>query len=798
MMKRSISAACLAVIALAVVMLLTQEETGNQRVLEEMDPDVPVNLQATVSSIEPHSGPFTGDNEVVITGANMLSGGAADIHKVVVGGVESRIISASPNKIHLVLGHRSARIHNPGPADVAIVSRTMGQTVAHNLYSFNVPPRIIGVRPDNGPHEGGNEVVVRGRHLSAGKHDKVSVFIDGEKCKVLEQSRHHMRVLAAPRQHHSRRHTAHVVVKSAAYGKSKLRRSYTYNPAPAITHVSPVEGPSRGGNLLQIHGDMITSGGRVHEKVSVKVGGKNAEVVSFSPNSVLVKAPKQTQAGLVDIEVLSSLHGRSSKPMAYKYNSHPTITAVKPSKGQADGGDHIVIRGEHLGKGDVHHVYFGSRRGRVLRAAADGTEILVQTRRFSEDEEGTTVPVKLVSTAFGAVHSKGGFKVGKRGKILSISPQDGPCSGGTHVTITGQNLAEGNEAAGEIKATVASAPAKVVSQSAKQVVVKTSQCRLGSAKDVVTLFSPTAGNMRTPYSVKFQYNSLPRVQHITPGVGSFDGGTELLLKGERLCSGTCADLESIRVGNAVIRTFKIKSPRRIVFTAPSAQVAGGVGEKTVVIHSKRFGRTVVPQGFTINDSGAKGTVHPNNVPLQGGSTVTIEAPGLNIAGQASTFGVELAGVPARVVSVSSNRLVLTAGDATTFPQWRKEMAAQGLAGNVVVTATVGGKTFAKDLGLNFRYNPACNIEAVTSRPGAHAGEMTMLISGSNLGFSDESIMVDNVWAKVHRRERHGSNVFRHYVTVPHMAGDISLVEVKSRRSGHCVWHPLSSPTSTKM
>ena len=81
------------------------------------------------------------------------------------------------------------------------------------------------------------------------------------------------------------------------------------------------------------------------------------------------------------MQVRSTRHGRSVKPKAYKYNPTPLITEILPSGGQADGGDHITIRGRHLGKGDVKRVYVGSRQAHVLHSSADGREILIQTRR---------------------------------------------------------------------------------------------------------------------------------------------------------------------------------------------------------------------------------------------------------------------------------------------------------------------------------------------------------------------------------------------------------------------------------
>jgi hypothetical protein len=788
--------------ALLAVIVLVNEEGNIQsqqqlHILEEVDPDEPLNLEASISGIEPASGPFRGGNKVVISGTGLLAGGLADVRQVLVGGsTVQRVVSASPERIEVVLGKRSARIHNPGAAAVAIVSKTKGQTVADSLYTFHAPSRIVAVRPDNGPHEGGNEVVVRGRHLTAGEGDKTVVLIDGEPCETLHQGKHEIRVKVPRRLHSSRVHAALVEVQSAAMGKAKLRKSYTYNPAPVITHVTPREGPLEGGNKLRIHGDMLTSGeGRTHEKVSVKLDGVEAEVLSFSPNSVLVVTPaRKKQGGLVTITVTSSRHGSSKKPKAYRYHASPTITSLKPATGAADGGTHVMIRGQHLGKGDVSHVYFGNRRARVLSSSEDGTEVLVQTRQFSEADEGEALAVRIESATHGVVERKNAYAVGPRGQITGVHPLEGPCEGGTTITVSGQAFsAEGSM----LQATVAGSPAKVLSHTDTEALLQTKACPSGAAKGIIELSSTSMGKVTTPYSIKYEYNALPVAHRLTPSMGPYEGGTQVLLRGERLCHGDCSDLKSVRVGNAVITEFISKSPRRVIFTSPPASKAGRPGETTVVLHSAKYGRLVVPRGYTIAALGAQGAVHPANIPLQGGHTITIEAPGLGITGEATTFGVELAGVPAKVLSASATQIVVAAGDATKSKVWHPELAGTGISGDIVVTATVNGKTFAKDLGLLFRYNPSCSIEAVAVRPGAHGGELAVLIAGANMGYGDEHIIIDGAPAKIHRRERHAGNVYRHHATVPHTTSAVQLVELESQRAGKCKWElPTPSTVST--
>ena len=84
---------------------------------------------------------------------------------------------------------------------------------------------------------------------------------------------------------------------------------------------------------------------------------------------------------------------------AYRYHPRPEITSVKPALGSLTGGDHIFIRGKHLGKGDISRVYFGQRKARFLRSCVDGNHNPnpnpnPKARVLRSSEDGTEVLVE--------------------------------------------------------------------------------------------------------------------------------------------------------------------------------------------------------------------------------------------------------------------------------------------------------------------------------------------------------------------------------------------------------------------
>lgn len=450
------------------------------------------------------------------------------------------------------------------------------------------------------------------------------------------------------------------------------------------------------------------------------------------------------------------------------------------------GGDRVVIRGARLGRGDTNFVQICSRRARVLHADEDGTEITVQTRRFANDEAGSVCPVVVHSAIYGPASFRG-FQVHSPSRITAIQPQQGPCQGGTHLMIRGDNLLQRGDS--EMSVTVAGTPARVLRRTPHEILVQSSACLAGATQGVVQLSSKLLGKVSSPWGVKFRYNALPRLRGLRPATGSYQGGEQLELRGERLCVKSCEGVK-IQIGDATIQHFHRRGPRRLVFRSPSAKAVGGPGAHRVVLISPEMGRMVIPAAFEVRELGQEGLITPNNCPMEGCGSVVIEAPDVGYHPLASSYSVSLAGVPATVVSFASNRLVVIPGQPQHFKD-RVPPHTHGLQGDVVVTAQVEGKTLAKDLGIKFTYNPQCVIHTVATRQGPSPGTKIVLLAGENLGFGDEQILVDGTEALVHNRQRRGTNVRRHHLTVTHTGGEINLVELQSPRSGTCVWNHQS-------
>ncbi len=128
----------------------------------------------------------------------------------------------------------------------------------------------------------------------------------------------------------------------------------------------------------------------------------------------------------------------------------PQIYGVSPSSGRSSGGEIVNILGQNFGSvaSDLSVSFTDQdsavRLGTVVSVAPDGTQIQVETPRFStlplEEDRPQDV---TVSTVDGSVSLEDAFVVladNPTPEIASISPTAGPLEGGTLVTIFGSGF----------------------------------------------------------------------------------------------------------------------------------------------------------------------------------------------------------------------------------------------------------------------------------------------------------------------------------------------------------------------
>ncbi len=187
---------------------------------------------------------------------------------------------------------------------------------------------------------------------------------------------------------------------------------------PTISSVSPTTGPTSGGNSVVITGTGFTG------PTTVRFGGTATTFTLDSDTQITAIAPPG--AGTVNINVSNA--GGTSNGFPYTYVvTPPVIASIIPNFGPATGGNLVTLIG--TGFSGVTAVNFGATPATFFVGVSSTLIIAIAP-------PGTgTVPVTVttpVGTSPGVPYTYVSVPT-----LVSVTPNTGPVTGGTVVTITG-------------------------------------------------------------------------------------------------------------------------------------------------------------------------------------------------------------------------------------------------------------------------------------------------------------------------------------------------------------------------
>jgi hypothetical protein len=213
--------------------------------------------------------------------------------------------------------------------------------------------------------------------------------------------------------------------------------------------------------------------------------------------------------------------------------------------------------------------------------------------------------------------------------IGSVSPNSGPASGGTAVTISGANFST----SGTTTVTFGGSPATNVNVSNASTITATTPAHAVGAVDVVV---NTGGQSATASGAFTYLSTQPTVTSITPNTGSTAGGTVVTINGTNFQSGatvTIGGIAAIDVAVGSATTITAKTP-----VGPATQEA--TQPRDVVVTNPDGSSATLARGFTYFVPPLSiATVSPSVGGTGGGTVVTITGTGFTTGVNSSvTFG----------------------------------------------------------------------------------------------------------------------------------------------------------------
>lgn len=455
---------------------------------------------------------------------------------------------------------------------------------------------------------------------------------------------------------------------------------FTSQPSPAITGISPSNGPTPGGRTVTI------SGTALQNTTAVTFNGAAAtSFANVSSTQITAVVPAGT-AGSATVGVTT--WGGSTTSTAFTYVTPPVITSLTPTSAPTTGGRTIIVTGTDLGNTTSVTVGGVAATGIVNTS---GTEISFVSPAGSAGSKS----VVLTTEGGGSVTLADGITNVVPPVIASLSPALGLDSGGTSVTVTGTNLAN------TISVTVGGAAAtSVTNVSDTEMTFTTPSGTIGTSDVVVT----TSGGGPTTSSGGYRYIGQPTITSISPAGGPTTGSTSVVITGTNLTNTT-----SVTIGGSAA-TVTANTDTAVTVSAPALSE----GVKSVVLQTWSGVASVTSSNaYTYATPPIITSFTPTVSLAAGGGTVTLT--GVNLL---STTGVTVGGAAATDVAVVNSTQV-----TFTIPAGTAGLSSVALTTTFGGTATVSG---------TFRYIEAPTISTVTPNVGPVAGGTRVTVSGTNL------------------------------------------------------------------
>eukprot|EP00698_Gefionella_okellyi_P010300 TRINITY_DN2665_c0_g1_i1.p1 TRINITY_DN2665_c0_g1~~TRINITY_DN2665_c0_g1_i1.p1 ORF type:complete len:2847 (+),score=703.53 TRINITY_DN2665_c0_g1_i1:1189-8541(+) len=658
------------------------------------------NAVGTITGVVPTNGPAVGSTRITITASSPIGSGS-DITAVTVKGVAAlSILGQTTSTVTVTTGASTA-----GVGTLVVTSTAFGVASLASAYTFNAAGTITTVTPLNGAIAGGFTVTILASSPIGAGGDITAVTLAGTAVQsITAQTTSSVTVVAAAGSPTS----GPVVVVSTAHGSATKSNAFTYNAPGAISFLSPSRGPLAGGNTVTIVSSTVLGAGA--DITVVSLAGVTAVITGQTASDVTVTAAAGA-AGPGTVEVTSTSIGLSSLVNGYTYNTagqyNASIPEVSGSTAALRASCAITLTAlADFGDGsDITAVTFNG-----ISAIVD-QQTTTTVAVFPPTGAAGSYTVTISSVSIGA--TVGTHTMQDGGSIVSMTPADGPVSGGYPITLSGTELldrafvfADGDGVS--FGTTVAT----VISSSSTRIVVTAPAAVPGQGATPVTVMSCLGSVSGVP----FVYNDVGLINYLSPNNGRAVGAdTVTIIAGTPIGSGS--DITAVSLCGVDVASITAQTATTV--TVVTGDGSANIGLCAVQVQSTRFGVSSLNNAYRYNAFGVWGSI----TPPQGAAGVNLRTTcspltiaGTNLGNGSDIVSVTFDGVASLIASQSPTEVVVYPPSASVGTS------------NIAVTSTHFGLTESPANSFSFL---STSIGSLSHSDGPEAGGLTITINTAN-------------------------------------------------------------------
>ncbi len=543
--------------------------------------------------------------------------------------------------------------------------------------SQGTAPAIASISPISGSPGGGTNVAITGTGFQSGAR-VIFGGVDATNVAVVSGGQ-----ITCSTPAHAAGAVTVEVRNPRNGGSTSMTNGFNYEGL-SLTSISPASGTIRGGTTVTLNGTRFDS------STAVTFGGVAATAKTLiSSTQMTAVTPATATAGAVNVQVRSSDGQTSSLTSAFNYLAL-TVTSLSVTSGPSSGGTGVTVLGSEFQPGAT--VRFGGTSAAVTFKSS--TEL--QTVTPAHTSGIVDVVVTNPSPDSQAATRSGAFTFANAVTITSVSPANGPPTGGTAVTIAGAAFVSG---ATVQFGGVAAPTVNVVNSSTINATTPS-----GSGTVNLTVINP--GNDSATLTGGFTFDPpktqsvAPVIASVEPSSGGISGGTAVMLTGTNFQTGA-----TVRFGTQLATTVSVISGGQISAVSP----AGVAGPVDIRVTNPDSLFDDAPAAFTYTGITIT-NVSPNVGSTLGGTVVTITGSEFNSGTQVFFGGSAGTGV----TLLSNLQLTVTAPARTSG----------------IVDVEVRNLSQSAFLVGGFTYEPPPTVTSISREIGIATGGTKVVIRGT--------------------------------------------------------------------
>jgi MYXO-CTERM domain-containing protein len=341
--------------------------------------------------------------------------------------------------------------------------------------------------------------------------------------------------------------------------------------APTITTATPNTGSTIGGDTIALVGTNFAIDAQVFMCPGAGCTPANrvaATGVAQTDDKNLSFNTPAFAAGAALIQLVNPSDPTHPVTKAFTYAvaamTAPTITTVTPASGPVAGGTIVEIQGTNFASGAPSKVFFGAKQVPAGSIQFNSSTDLIVFGNPSAAAPGA-VAIKIVNPDNQQVTKANAFTYTAKNApatALSINVNSGPTTGGTYVTIFGNNEMSG------ASVEFGGVPAQVMTVNPGNFIGVLSPAHAAGPVNVVVI-NPNAPPSTDTLTFTYNASSAPTITSVNPTFGPTAGGTVVTV------SGTNFSQPAVTIGGQNVLVANSSTATSLSFSTP-AHAAGSV------------------------------------------------------------------------------------------------------------------------------------------------------------------------------------------------------------------------------